>query len=82
MAADDADVLVEAEDGAGQEERLSDVVEQARGHIADVDDLVGYHQDAAHDEQRRAEVLGCLESVVFHGVRCMFLIIYKGTKKN
>ena len=33
----DSDVLVEAENGAGQQERLGDVVEQAASHVVDVD---------------------------------------------
>ncbi len=54
---DDADVLVEAEDGACQEERLGDVVKEARGDVVDVDHLVRHQRNAAHDEQHRASIL-------------------------
>ena len=37
----DSDVLVEAENGAGKEERLGDVVEKTGDHVVDVDHLVG-----------------------------------------
>ena len=50
---DDADVLVETEDGTSQEERLGHVVEQPCGHVFNLDDLVGYEGDTAHDEQHR-----------------------------
>ena len=66
---DDADVLVEAEDGAGKEERLGNVVEQAGGDVVGVDYLVGYEGDAAHDEQYRTSILGCFKACVFHGIR-------------
>ncbi len=65
---DDADVLVETEDGAGKEERLSDVVEQPIGDVVDVDDLIGYERDAAHDEQHRTGILRDFEARVFHGI--------------
>ena len=66
---DDPDVLVETEDGTGQQERLGDVVEQAGGHVVDVDHLIGDERDAARDEQHRAGILGDFEACVFHGVR-------------
>ena len=66
----DTDVLVEAEDGAGKEERLGDVVEQTGGNIVDVDDLVGHERDTAHDEQHGADVLRNFKSCVFHSIRC------------
>ncbi len=65
---DDSDVLVEAEDGAGKEERLGDVVEQPIGDVVDVDDLIGYERDAAHDEQHRTSILRDFEARVFHGI--------------
>ena len=67
---DDADVLVEAEDGTGKQERLGDVVEQTGGNVVDVDDLVGHERDAAHDEQHRTDVLRDFKSCVFHSIRC------------
>ena len=70
MLFDDPDVLVEAEDGAGEEEGLGHVVEQAGGDVVDVDDLVGYERDAAHDEQHCADVLRDFKSCVFHSIRC------------
>ena len=66
---DDSDVLVEAEDGARQQERLGNVVEQTGGHVVDVDHLVGYKRDAAHDEQHRTGVLRDLEAFLFHALR-------------
>ena len=77
---DDADVLVEAEDGAGKEEGLGDVVEQTGGYVVDVDDLVGHERDAAYDEQHRTDVLRDFKSCVFHSIRC-FVLPYKVTKK-
>ena len=50
---DDADVLVEAEDGAGKEEGLGHVVEQPCGHVFNLDDLIRHERDTAHDEQHR-----------------------------
>ena len=67
---DDADVLVEAEDGTGKEEGLGDVVEQTGGNVVDVDDLVGHERDAAYDEQHRTDVLRDFKSCVFHSIRC------------
>ena len=65
---DDADVLVEAEDGTGKKERLGDVVEQPIGDVVDVDDLIGHERDAAHDEQHRTGILRDFEARVFHGI--------------
>ena len=62
----DSDVLIEAEDGTGEEERLGDVVEQAAGHVVDVDHLVGHQRDAANDEQHRTSILRDFEARVFH----------------
>lgn len=63
-----SDILVEAEDGACQQERLCDVVEQPCGHVVDVDNLIGYQRDATHDEQHRASVLRDFKGCVFHGL--------------
>ena len=69
VLADDTDVLVESEDRACQQEGLRHVVEQAGGHVVDVDDLVGNQRDAAHDEQHRTGVLRDFETRVFHNDR-------------
>ena len=66
---DDFKILVEAEDRAGQKERLRHVVEQPRGHVVDIDHLIRYQRDTAHDEQYRTGVLRDFEAFVFHGVR-------------
>ena len=66
LADDESHVLVEAEDGACQEERLGDVVEQSCGHIVNLDDLIGHKRDAAHDEQHRTTVLRDFEAFVLH----------------
>ena len=69
---DDSDVLIEAEDRAGQQERLRHIVEQSRGHIVDMDHLIRHERDAAYDEQHRTGVLRDFKaSVVFHGL-CSF----------
>ena len=61
-------ILIEAEDRAGQQERLRHVVEQPRRHIVDLDHLIRHERDTAHDEQRRTGVLREFEAfVVFHG---------------
>ena len=66
---DDSDILVEAEDRTGQQERLRHVVKQARRHIVDLDYLIRYQRDAAHDEQHRTGILRDFEAlVVFHGL--------------
>ena len=66
VTVNDTNVLVEAEDGACQEERLGDVVEQAAGYIVDVNHLVGHECNAAHDEQHRTGVLRDFKACVFH----------------
>ena len=66
LAVDESHILVEAEDGASQEERLGDVVEQPCGHIVNLDDLIGHKRDAAHDEQHRTTVLRDFEAFVLH----------------
>ena len=66
---DDADVLVETEDGTSQEERLGHVVEQPACYVVDLDNLICHKADAAHDEQHRTGVLRDFEAVLFHGLR-------------
>ena len=77
----DTDVLVEAEDGAGKEEGLGDVVEQTGGDVVDVDHLVGHERDTAHDEQHRTCILRDFEARVFHSIRC-FVYSTKVQKKS
>ena len=70
MLFDDTEILVEAEDRTCQQERLRHIVEQSTGHIVDLDHLVSYERDAAHDEQHRTGILRDFEAfLVFHGVR-------------
>ena len=70
MFVDDSDVLVEAEDGSCQQERLRHIVEQPCGHIVDLDHLIRHECDTAHNEQHRTGVLRDFEAfVVFHGVK-------------
>ena len=66
LAVDESHILVEAEDGASQEERLGDVIEQSGDHIVNLDDLIGHKRDAAHDEQHRTTVLRDFEAFVLH----------------
>ena len=66
----DSYILVEAEDRAGKEERLRHIVEQTRGHVVDMDHLIGNECDTAHDEQHRTYVLRDFEAFVFHGLHC------------
>ena len=66
VAFDDADVLVESEDAARQQERLRHVIEQSAGDVLDADHLIGYQRDTAHDEQHRTGILRDFESCVFH----------------
>ena len=69
MLVDNSDVLIEAEDRAGEQERLGHVVEQPACHVVDMDHLVGHECDTAHYEQHRTGVLRDFEaSVVFHGI--------------
>ena len=64
----DFDILVEAEDRAGEQKRLCHVVEQPARHIVDIDDLISHQRDTAHDEQHRTGILRDFEAFVFHGV--------------
>ena len=66
VAFDDADVLVESEDAARQQERLRHIIEQSAGDVLDADHLIGYQRDTAHDEQHRTGILRDFESRVFH----------------
>ena len=66
VAFDDANVLVEPEDAASQQERLRHVIEQSAGDVLDADHLIGYQRDTAHDEQHRTGILRDFESRVFH----------------
>ena len=65
----DSDILVEAEDRAGQQERLRHIIEQSARHIVDLDHLIRHQCDTAHDEQHRTGVLRDFEAfLVFHGL--------------
>ena len=66
VAFDDANVLVESEDAASQQERLRHVIEQSAGYVLDADHLIGYERDAAHDEQHRTSILRDFKPCVFH----------------
>ena len=63
--------MVQAEDGAGQQERLRHVVEQSGSHIVDADNLIGYQCDAADNEQHRTGILRDFKASVFHGIVCL-----------
>ena len=67
MLVDDSDVLVEAEDGACQQERLRHVIQQSARHVVNLDHLIRHQCDTAHDEQHRTGVLRDFEAFVFHG---------------
>ena len=66
VAFNDFDVLVESEDGASQEERLRDIIEQSGSNILDADHLISYERDAAHDKQHRTGILRDFKPCVFH----------------
>ena len=51
-------VVVEAEDGASEEERLGDVHQSAGGYGVDAEDLIAGNGNAADDEQHSHCVLG------------------------
>ena len=72
---DDADVLVKAEDGTSQEERLGHVVEQSCGHVFNLDDLIRHERDTAHDEQHRTGVLRDFEAFLFHGLHSSYIMV-------
>ena len=65
----DSDILVEAEDRAGQQKRLRHIIEQTCSHVADLDHLISHQRDTAHNEQHRTGVLRDFEALlVFHGL--------------
>ena len=69
MLINDSNILVEAENRPGQQERLRHVVEQTTRHVVYFNHLISHQRDTAHDEQHRTGVLRDLEaSVVFHGL--------------
>ena len=72
---DDSDILVEAEDRAGEQERLRHIIEQSRRHVVDVDHLVSHQRDTAHNEQHRTGILRDFEALVFHGVRNSYISV-------
>ena len=75
---DDLKILVEAEDRAGQQERLRHVVEQPSRHVVDVDHLIRHERDAAQDEQHRTGILRDFETFcVFHGVRTFIFSFFQ-----
>ena len=61
-------IVVKTEDAGDEQEGLSDIDQQAVGHVVDHDDLVGHQRNAAHDEQHRTGILRDFESRVFHNV--------------
>ena len=68
MLVNNSDILIESEDGASQKKGLGHVVEQPRGHVFNLDDLIRHERDTAHDEQHRTGVLRDFKAfVVFHG---------------
>ena len=68
MLINDSEILIESEYRAGKQERLRHIVEQPRGHVVDMDHLIGNECDTAHDEQHRTYVLRDFEAFVFHGL--------------
>jgi len=66
VAFDDANVLVESEDAASQQERLRHIIEQSGCDILDADHLIRYERNAAHDEQHRTGILRVFKVCVFH----------------
>ena len=63
------DVVVQAEDAAGEEECLADVDEQPIGHVLYCEDLKAHHQDARDNQQHGARVLYLLGRG--HGASCL-----------
>ena len=59
---DDSEVLIEAEDRAGEQERLRHIIEQPCRHIVDLNHLISHQRDTAHDEQHRTGILRDLET--------------------
>ena len=76
MFVNNSDVLIQSEDRACEQERLSHIIEQTASHVVDLDHLIRHQRDAAHDEQHRAGVLRDFEAfLVFHGVRKSFTFL-------
>ena len=74
MFVNNSDVLIQAEDRASEQERLSHIIEQSASHVVDLDHLIRHQRDAAHDEQHRTGVLRDFEAfLVFHGVRNSYI---------
>ena len=62
MGRETFDVVVEAEDGTSQEERLGDVHQRAGRYGVDVEDLIACNGNTADDEQYGHCVLGDVKS--------------------
>ena len=58
MGRETFDVVIEAEDGASEEESLGDVHQSAGGYGVNLEDLVRGNGNAADDEQHSHCVLG------------------------
>ena len=58
MGRETFDVVVEAEDGASEEESLGDVHQSAGSYGVDAEDLIAGNSNAADDEQHGHCVLG------------------------
>ena len=58
MGRETFDVVIEAEDGASEEESLGDVHQSAGGHGVDAEDLIGGNGNTADDEQYGHCVVG------------------------
>ena len=66
FSCDDFDVVVEAEDGADEQEGLGDIDQQAVRHVVDHDDLIRNQCNATHDEQHRTGILRDFKAHLFH----------------
>ena len=66
---DEFEILIQSEDRSCKQRRLRHIVEQPRGHVVDLNDLIRHQCDTAHDEQHRTGVLRDFEAFVFHGLR-------------
>jgi hypothetical protein len=76
MFVNNSDVLIQSEDRASEQERLSHIIEQSASHVVNLDHLIRHQRDAAHDEQHRTGVLRDFEAfLVFHGVRKSFTFL-------
>ena len=87
-AGDDPDVMIQAEDRPGQQERLRHIIEQTRCHIGNFYHLITHQCNAAHNEQHCTGILRDFKNFPFHDIRLSILLIlysllpYKVTKKN